>query len=183
MLYGFLNAIGTDSLKRLLTFGSINQVGYIFMGLACGTFEGVQSSLIYLFIYIFMLVLLFGLLLNTQITAFNGTISNISDLGTLYKNNPLCAWAYFSVFLSMGGIPPFAGFLGKYYLFLATVHSELYFLTFFGLFISAASMLIYLKIIKSAIFEVVPFSKIIYFKIDAYLPLLIINFILFYIMG
>ena len=91
MLYGFLNAIGTDSLKRLLAFGSINQVGYIFMGLSCGTFEGVQSSLIYLFIYIIMLLILFGLLLNTQITSFNGTISSISDLCCLYKNNPLAA--------------------------------------------------------------------------------------------
>ena len=91
MLYGFLNAAGTDSLKRLLAYGSINQVGYIFMGLSCGTFEGVQSALIYLFIYSIMLIILFGLLLNTQITAFNGTISTITDLGCLYKNNPFYA--------------------------------------------------------------------------------------------
>ena len=183
MLYGFLNAIGTDSLKRLLAFGSINQVGYIFMGLSCGTFEGVQSSLIYLFIYIIMLLILFGLLLNTQITSFNGTISSISDLCCLYKNNPLAAWAYFCVLLSMGGIPPFAGFLGKYYLFLATIHAELYLLAFFGLFISALSMLIYLKIIKTAIFEVLTVYKTVYFKIDEILPILIINLGLFYIMG
>ena len=83
----------------------------------------------------------------------------------------------------MGGIPPFAGFLGKYYLFLATIHAELYLLAFFGLFISALSMLIYLKIIKTAIFEVLTVYKSVYFKIDEILPILIINLGLFYIMG
>jgi NADH-quinone oxidoreductase subunit N len=181
MFYGFLNAAGTDSLKRLLAYGSINQVGYIFMGLACGTFEGVQSALIYLFIYVFMLIVLFGLLLNTQITAFNGTISNITDLSLLYKNNPLYAWAYFSIFLSMGGIPPFAGFLGKYYLFLAVLHAELYILGFMGLLVSAASMFVYLKIIKVAIFEVPLNSKLVYLNTNSKLPVLIINFGLIYL--
>ena len=183
MLYGFLNAAGTDSLKRLLAYGSINQVGYIFMGLSCGTFEGVQSALIYLFIYSIMLIILFGLLLNTQITAFNGTISTITDLGCLYKNNPLYAWAYFSIFLSMGGIPPFAGFLGKYYLFLAAIHAELYILAFIGLLISAASMFIYLKIIKVAIFEVISSPKLVYLNMSSKLSIFIINIGLVYIAG
>ena len=90
MLYGFLAAAGTDSIKRLMAFASINQVGYIGMGLACGTFEGLQSALIYLFLYSIMLLTFFGLLLMTEFTSFGNSVINVTDFRSLYKTNPLC---------------------------------------------------------------------------------------------
>jgi NADH-quinone oxidoreductase subunit N len=81
----------------------------------------------------------------------------------------------------MGGIPPFAGFLGKYYLFLAVLHAELYILGFMGLLVSAASMFVYLKIIKVDIFEVPLNSKLVYLNTNSKLPVLIINFGLIYL--
>jgi NADH-quinone oxidoreductase subunit N len=83
----------------------------------------------------------------------------------------------------MGGIPPFAGFLGKYYLFLAAIHAELYILAFIGLLISAASMFIYLKIIKVAIFEVISSPKLVYLNMSSKLSIFIINIGLVYIAG
>ena len=89
MGYGFANAAITDSLKRLIAYASINQVGYLLMALSTGTVIGIQSALIYLFVYLIMLIILFGLLLNTYSTSYNNAIINISDLSTLYKKDTL----------------------------------------------------------------------------------------------
>jgi NADH-quinone oxidoreductase subunit N len=153
MIFGCFGALKQQKLKRLMAYASINQIGYIFMGLCCGTIEGIQSALIYLILYVIMLIIFFGLLLNIQSSCFTGTILYISELNFLYRNDPACALTLFIVLLSMAGIPPLGGFLGKYYLFLATIHSSLYLLTFIGLIVSVISIFYYLRLIRSAIFE------------------------------
>lgn len=183
MFYGFLAAAGTDSIKRLMAFASINQVGYIGMGLACGSFEGIQSALIYLFLYTIMLLTFFGLLLMVQFTSFGASVITITDFRSLYKNNPVCGWVLFIILLSMGGIPPFAGFLGKYYLFLAAIQVELYFTVFFAFLISAASIFVYLKIIKIILFESSKDSVILCYNENNYFASLIIGFFTLYIIG
>lgn len=164
MIVGCFGALKQQKIKRLMAYASINQIGYIFMGLSCGTLEGVQSALIYLFIYIVMLLIFFGVFLNIQSSCFTGTILYVSELNSLYKNDPICALVLFVVFLSMAGIPPLGGFLGKYYLFLATVHSALYLLTFIGLLVSVISIFYYLRLIRSAIFEASPVTKLLAFN-------------------
>lgn len=183
MLYGFLAAAGTDSIKRLMAFASINQVGYIGLGLACGTFEGIQSALIYLFLYTIMLLTFFGLLLMVQFTSFEGSVITITDFRSLYKANPICGWVFFVILLSMGGIPPFAGFLGKYYLFLAAIQVELYFTVFFAFLISAASIFVYLKIIKIILFETSKDDLLLAYNENNYIANIIIGFFTLYIIG
>lgn len=164
MFYGCFGALKQQKIKRLIAYASINQIGYILMGLSCGTLEGLQSAFIYLFLYLIMLLIFFGLLLNIQSSCFLGTILYVSELNALFKNDPVCALVLFIVLLSMAGIPPLGGFLGKYYLFMATLHAELYFLTFLGLLISVVSIFYYLRLIRSAIFETVPVVKVLAFN-------------------
>ena len=83
----------------------------------------------------------------------------------------------------MGGIPPFAGFLGKYYLFLAAIQVELYFTVFFAFLISAASIFVYLKIIKVILFESSKDDVILSYNENNYLGSFIIGFFVLYIVG
>ena len=83
----------------------------------------------------------------------------------------------------MGGIPPFAGFLGKYYLFLAAIQVELYFAVFFAFLISAASIFVYLKIIKVILFESSKDDVILSYNENNYLGSFIIGFFVLYIVG
>nr|QWZ47509.1 NADH-plastoquinone oxidoreductase subunit 2 [Calohypnum plumiforme] len=145
MILGNSVAITQTSMKRMLAYSSISQIGYLMIGIIIGDFNGYTSMIVYLLFYIFMnlgtfaCIILFGLRTGTD---------NIRDYSGLILKDPLLTFSLALCLLSLGGIPPLSGFFGKLYLFWCAWKDGLYFLVFIGLFTSIISIYYYLKIVK-----------------------------------
>lgn len=142
---GNLVALTQTSVKRMLGYSSVGQAGFLMIGLLTGEKDGYASMLIYLLIYLCMNIgafagaILFGLRTGTD---------QIKDLSGLFRKDPWLASGLSIAFLSLGGIPPLAGFFGKLYLFWAGWQAGFFFLIFFGLVTSVISIYYYLRIVK-----------------------------------
>nr|AND48027.1 subunit 2 of NADH-plastoquinone oxidoreductase [Sphagnum australe] len=145
MILGNSVAITQTSMKRMLAYSSISQIGYLMIGIIAGDHNGYASMMIYLLFYIFTnlgtfaCIILFGLRTGTD---------NIRDYGGLFIKDPLLTLSFALCLLSLGGIPPLSGFFGKLYLFWCGWEAGLYLLVFVGLFTSIISVYYYLKIVK-----------------------------------
>jgi len=153
MLLGSLGAMSQKKIKRLLAFSSIGHIGYMLIGMTCGTVEGIQALLLYLVIYVFMTLNVFAVLLSLKEEGKDIRIKYISDLGLLGKTNPLLAFTLSLTMFSLAGIPPLAGFCSKFYIFFAALGSSLYVLAFAGVISSVISCFYYIRIIKIIYFE------------------------------
>nr|YP_009988061.1 NADH-plastoquinone oxidoreductase subunit 2 [Medicago edgeworthii]QNM38299.1 NADH-plastoquinone oxidoreductase subunit 2 [Medicago edgeworthii] len=146
MILGNLIAITQTSMKRMLAYSSIGQIGYIIIGIIVGDSNGGYASMItYMLFYIsmnlgtFACIVLFGLRTGTD---------NIRDYAGLYTKDPFLALSLALCLLSLGGLPPLAGFFGKLHLFWCGWQAGLYLLVSIGLITSVVSIYYYLKIIK-----------------------------------
>lgn len=159
MLVGALGAITQTSIKRLLAYSSIGHVGYALIGIATGTADGLSGLLIYLALYIFMSVGAFACVLLMR--RKGEYVEQISELSGLAQTRPLMAAALAIFMFSMAGIPPMAGFFGKFYIFAAAVDSGLYVLAVIGVALSVIAAYYYLKVIKVMYFDEArtPFDK------------------------
>ena len=151
MVLGSVAAIGQSNIKRLMAYSSIGHIGYALAGIATGTNAGVQSSIIYLVIYIFMNLAAFGCIFMMK--RDNVFLENISDLSGLSKNHPLLALSFLITLFSLAGIPPLAGFFAKFYVFKAVLESKMYALAIIGLLTTVVSAFYYLRIIKIIYFD------------------------------
>lgn len=151
LIYGCFGSINQLNIKRFMAFTGINNMGWLLMGLSCGTIEGLASTFIYLFIYTIMNTIFFIILL--RISVLDRPFYYFSDMNYLSKFDPLSAILLLIVLCSMGGFPPFGGFFAKYCLVFAAINSGLYSLVFFSLLVSAISGYYYLKLIKSIFFD------------------------------
>ncbi len=151
MILGSLAAISQRNIKRLMAYSSIGHVGYALVGLAAGTEEGVRGVAVYLAIYIFMNVGTFACILcmRQREKMFEG----IDDLKGLSKTNPLVALALAIFMFSMAGIPPLAGFFGKFFVFMAAIDAGLYTLAIIGVLTSVIGAFYYLRIVKLMYFD------------------------------
>lgn len=148
MLIGSFAALYQTKIKRLLAYSSIGHIGYLLMGLASGTLESFEGLLLYLIIYIVMTAILFNIILNIRDQKTNAKVKYITHLGAFIKFNPLIAMSIMITFFSMAGIPPLAGFCGKFYLFFSAISAEMYFLAIVGVLTSVVSAFYYIRIIK-----------------------------------
>ena len=151
MLVGAFGALTQTNIKRLLAYGSIGHIGYMLVGISTGTLEGVKAVLIYSALYIFMSIGTFGFVLFMR--RAGEQVENLSDLAGLSKTNPRAAFFMMLMMLSMAGIPPFAGFYGKMFVFLSAIESELYTLAVIGVLTSVVAAFYYLKVIKLMYFD------------------------------
>jgi len=151
MLLGAFAAIGQRNIKRLMAYSSIGNVGYILVGLAAGTPEGVQSVLIYLSIYVVMTLGTFAIILGMRHK--DGLVENIDDLAGLSRTSPFMAFVMSAMMFSLAGIPPLAGFFAKFYVFLAAVEARLYLLAVIGVLSSVVGAFYYLRIVKVMYFD------------------------------
>ncbi len=151
MLVGALGAMMQTSLKRLLAYGSIGHIGYNLVGLATADIEGAKAVLIYLSLYLFMAVGAFGFVMLMR---RNGkSVENIDDLAGLSRTSPASALFLAVTMFSMAGIPPLAGFYGKFYVFLSAIEAGMYVLAVIGVLTSAIAAYYYLKIVKIMYFD------------------------------
>jgi len=145
MVLGNVVALAQTSMKRLLAYSSIAQAGFVMLGLIAGTEAGYASMVFYLLVYLFMN--LGGFTCVILFTLRTGT-DQISEYSGLYQKDPLLTLALSICLLSLGGIPPLAGFFGKLYLFWAGWQAGLYLLVLLGLLTSVISIYYYLRVVK-----------------------------------
>ena len=151
MLFGAIAAIGQKNLKRLIAYSSISHIGYALAGLATGSNDGIQSSVIYMTIYIIMNLGFFSCLLMMKRN--NVYYEQIDDLSGLSKNHPLLSISLLIILFSLAGIPPLAGFFAKFYIFKSVIEQSMYFLAIVGLLSTVVAAFYYLRIIKIMYFD------------------------------
>ena len=151
MVFGAVAAIGQKNLKRLVAYSSISHVGYALAGLATGSNDGIQSSVIYITIYIIMNLGLFSCLLMMKRN--NVYYEQIDDLSGLSKNHPLLSLSLLIILFSLAGIPPLAGFFAKFYVFKSVLEQSMFFLAIVGLLSTVVAAFYYLRLIKIMYFD------------------------------
>ena len=152
IIIGAVGAIGQQNLKRLLAYSSINNVGFILIGLAAGTQQGVAAMLVYLAIYVAMT--LGGFICLMQLHNRDGVLlEGLNDVAGLSKTRPGLAAAMAVFMFSLAGIPPLFGFWGKLAVFNAAVAAGLLPLAIIGIAASVIGAFYYLKIVKLMYFD------------------------------
>ncbi len=152
IIIGALGAIGQQNLKRLLAYSSINNIGFLLIGLAAGTQAGVAAMLTYLAIYVAMTLGSFICLM--QLRGRDGQYKEkLSDLAGLSHTQPMLARIFAIFMFSLAGIPPLFGFWGKLVVFNAAVQANLLPLAVIGIAASVIGAFYYLKIVKLMYFD------------------------------
>ncbi len=145
MVLGAVAAIGQTNIKRLMAYSSIANMGFVLVGLAAGSVDGVQGVLIYLATYLVMTLGVFAVILAMR--RESGAVEDIDDLAGLATTNPGMAATMAIMMFSLAGIPPLAGFWGKYYVFLAAVKANLWPLAIIGVVASVVGAFYYIRIV------------------------------------
>jgi NADH-quinone oxidoreductase subunit N len=151
MLFGSIVAISQNNIKRMLAYSSIAHAGYMIIGLAAGNYDGVAGIIFYLSAYTFMNLGAFGVI--ALIEGENETNLDINDYAGLSSRKPLLAALLSICMFSLAGIPPFAGFFGKYYVFISAIKAHLTWLAIVGVFSSVISLYFYLRIVVLMYFK------------------------------
>ncbi|GLI25406.1 MULTISPECIES: NADH-quinone oxidoreductase subunit NuoN [Xanthobacter] len=151
MVLGAFAAIGQRNIKRLLAYSSIGHMGFALVGLAAGTAEGVRGVLVYMAIYLMMTLGTFACVLTMR--RKGQAVETVDDLAGLARRNPLMALMLGALMFSLAGIPPLAGFLAKYYVFVAAIQAGLYGLSVVGVLASVVGAFYYLRIVKIMYFD------------------------------
>jgi NADH-quinone oxidoreductase subunit N len=151
MALGSFAAIGQRNIKRLMAYSSIGHMGFALVGLAAGTAEGAQGVLVYLTIYVTMTLGVFAIILTIKRNGQN--FENISDFAGLSRTNPLLAFLFAMLLFSLAGVPPLAGFFGKWYVFVAAIKAGLFTLSVIGVLTSVVGAYYYLSIVKTMYFD------------------------------
>lgn len=152
IIFGALGAIGQDNLKRLLAYSSINNVGFILLGLAVANAAGASAMLVYLFVYVTMSIGCFVALLMLRDDE-GRLFETFADIRGLSVTKPAIAWALLLFMFSLAGIPPLLGFYAKFVIFQATIEAGL---VVFGAIAIAASVVgafYYIKFVKVMFFD------------------------------
>lgn len=152
IVVGALGAIGQQNLKRLLAYSSINNVGFILIGLAAATPQGVSGVLVYLAIYVFMTMGSFAALLMLRDRDGNA-LSTFSDIAGLSTTSPALAWCLAALMFSLAGIPPLFGFWGKFVVFQTAVQADMIALAAIGIAASVIGAFYYIKFVKVMFFD------------------------------
>jgi NADH-quinone oxidoreductase subunit N len=148
---GAFAALVQTNIKRLMAYSSIGHMGYALVGVAAGNEAGASGVLIYMSVYLFMNVGTFACILAMR--QQGRLVEGINDLAGLSKSHPMMAVALLIFMFSMAGIPPLAGFFGKWFVFLAAIDAGLYTLAILGVIASVVSAFYYLRIVKIMYFD------------------------------
>jgi len=151
MFYGSIVAIAQDNIKRMLAYSSISHAGYLIIGLAAGNYDAIAGIIYYLAAYTFMNLGAFGVV--ALIEGKDETNLSINSYSGLGSTKPLLAALLALLMFSLAGIPPFAGFFGKYYIFIAAIKANLTWLAILGVISSAISVYFYIRIVVLMYFK------------------------------
>jgi NADH-quinone oxidoreductase subunit N len=146
MTLGNFLAIWQTNLKRMLAYSSIAQAGYTLIGLVTLSVDGTGAAMFYLLYYVFTNIAAFAVII---LLSNIDKSDEISDLNGLNRRSPWLALAMMFALLSLGGIPPTAGFFGKFFIFKAAVDSGLWWLALIGIINAFIALYYYLNVIKA----------------------------------
>jgi NADH-quinone oxidoreductase subunit N len=154
MIVGSFTALKQENIKRLLAYSSIANMGYLLIAVSIGTKEAFEAAILFLIIYIIGTLGIFAVisLLKRNVQEFN----RIDNLSGLSKTNPVYALALAILMFSIAGIPPFAGFWGKLYIFIEAIRGEYYILAVIGILSSVVACFYYIRIVKVMYFDEAP---------------------------
>jgi NADH-quinone oxidoreductase subunit N len=153
MFVGSFGALKQVRIKRFLAYTSVSQVGFIFLGLSSGNIFGLSASLLYLMLYIIMNVLFFTIFLNIEHVILKKNIIYLSDLYSLSHYTKESGKHLAITILSMAGLPPLGGFIGKLFLYFAIIEGRLDSLLLLSLLISLIGTFYYLNFLRYLFFE------------------------------
>jgi len=145
MIWGNVAALTQDNVKRMLAYSSIAHAGYALVGLVAGGPAGTQSVLFYMLVYTVTNLGAFGFVILLESRGFAG--ETVEDYAGLARKHPVAAFGMLLFMLSLGGIPPTAGFMGKLYLFAAAVNAGYVWLVVVAVLMSAVSLYYYFRIV------------------------------------
>lgn len=151
MALGAFAAIAQQNIKRLMAYSSIGNIGFALVGLSAGSEAGVESVIVYMAIYMVTTLGVFACILAMKVK--DRMVEGIDDLKGLSKSHPTIAFALAMLMFSLAGIPPLAGFWGKFYVFVAAVDAGLAWLAVIAVLTSVVSAYYYLRIIKLMYFD------------------------------
>ena len=146
MIIGNLFALRQQNMKRFLAFSSIAQVGFILIGISGESVEGSSSVIYFIMVYVFSNLAAFGVI--SLVSAATGR-ENVDDYKGFYRTNPLLSWVLAIALFSLAGIPPTAGFFGKFFLLLAGAGKANYWLITIAALNMVVSLYYYLRVIKA----------------------------------
>tara|TARA_B100000902_G_scaffold328847_1_gene325095 strand:- start:468 stop:1373 length:906 start_codon:yes stop_codon:yes gene_type:complete len=146
MAIGSIAALRQENIKRLFAYGTIANIGYVLVGVVSNSDLGLSSAILYLVIYTLASLGIFSFIM--MLRKENSQVLNLQALAGFSQSNSLASVCMIILLLSMAGIPPFAGFFAKFYIFVSAVESNLLFLAIIGVIFSVISAFYYLKIIK-----------------------------------
>jgi NADH-quinone oxidoreductase subunit N len=141
-----LFAIRQKDIKRFFAYSSISQAGYVVLGIMAGTAEGMTAMIYYILVYILSNLAAFGVI--STVENHTGRV-NIDQYNGLYSTNPRMAFVMMLALFSLGGIPPFAGFFSKFFIFTSAAASGYYVLVFIALVNTIISLYYYLLVVKA----------------------------------
>jgi NADH-quinone oxidoreductase subunit N len=151
MILGAVAAVAQENIKRLMAYSSIGHVGYVLIGLAAASPNGIRGVLVYLAIYLFMNLGAWSVILCMR--RQGQMLEGISDLSGLGRTRPGLALALGIFMFALAGIPPTAGFFAKLYIFLAAIDAHLVGLAVIGVVTSVVGAFYYLRIVKVMYFD------------------------------
>jgi NADH-quinone oxidoreductase subunit N len=145
MTLGNLAAVRQDNIKRMLAYSSIAHAGYVLIGVVAGSTRGVTAAMIYLLVYAFMQMGAFAILAMLRREDVVG--DELKDLSGLYFRSRWAGIAMLIFMLSLGGIPPTGGFMGKLWIFGAAIEAGYVWLAVIGVLMSAVSLYYYFRVV------------------------------------
>lgn len=143
IIYGSVGALNQTKIKRLLAYSGIGHMGFTLFGVAIGSFESIQASLIYMIVYVIMSVCSFSIILSLNLTK-----NLIIEVSGLSRDNPVIALTLGLIFLSTAGIPPLAGFLSKWFILLAGISSGYYLISIMIVISSVIAGVYYVRLVQ-----------------------------------
>jgi NADH-quinone oxidoreductase subunit N len=145
MTVGNIAAITQSNIKRMLAYSSIAHAGYVLVGIVAATERGVTAALVYLWVYLFMQLGAFMII--TMLRRRDVIGDELKDMSGLHLRSPVAACAMLVFMLSLGGIPPTAGFMGKVWVFGAAIDAGFVWLAVVGVVNSAISLFYYIRVV------------------------------------
>jgi NADH-quinone oxidoreductase subunit N len=175
IIVGSFGGLEQKKLKSLLAYSSISHMGYTLIAFSTGTFEGMQSMLCYLLLYMIAGLCTWSIFLLLQLKHRYSKKQNkdLTDLNLLSKSNSILALFFSTVLLSIAGLPPMIGFLVKIGIFLVSIEASMYFIAIFSILCSVISTFYYIRIVKIMYFENSVAGKL-YYPIESSISILVV---------
>lgn len=148
IIYGSIGALNQTKMKRLLAYSGIGHMGFVLLGIGVGTLESIQASMVYMVIYVIMSICIFSILVY-----LGRKKELIVEIGGISRENGIIGWTLGFIFLSIAGIPPLAGFLGKWLVLLWGIREGYYVIGGIAVISSVIAGVYYVRLVKIIYFQ------------------------------